>query len=396
MPSCKVKSYKFHKEDVRLPVRTVQAIWKAQMDWEGYRRNPDGGKMSAPTSLHYYEPDGLVYCGMTSWVNQLLFTFDPDTKQFKDLEFQNREFCEPWDMKIHRSFEPDDDGTILFATACLHNFADQPYAPGGRIFRLHPKSGEIEVLGRPVARDYIQTIAFDRKRKIVYGNCFPNGGSFRFDVKTSCTSFPSEHVSSHKARCDNEGNLWGESRTSTKSIPFVSEEELGMMVIWNAPTGSPVFYKYNPDDGYQHLDEGLPLINGQCQGLSNLLDVGDGGMWMGTSVGRLYRADKKTGAVEQVAENVGGRLEGIGHDPERGLLFLAGGSFYQTAVFVVDIEKRKLISDYWPLADPDTGDRCVIVHALCNTKRNGTHLVYIGETDNPNRAGYLWECEIEV
>ena len=49
-----------------------------------------------------------------------------------------------------------------------------------------------------------------------------------------------------------------------------------------------------------------------------------------------------------------------------------------------------------PVADHETAERCIIVHALTLTKRNGTYLAYIGETDNPNRAGHLWECQIKL
>lgn len=395
MASCKVTARKF--QDIRIPLRTLKAIGQAGWVFDNYRADPDMGKMVSFVSLYYHEPNGLVYCGLTSYTGQVLITFDPESKEFRDLEYQNRDFYEPFDVKIHRSFEPDGEGNILFAIAGLHDLKSNPEAEGGRIFRLRPDTEEIEVLGRPVRHDYIQTIAYDKARKIVYGNCYPMGNSFGFDLKTSRTFPISEGVSAHKARCDNEGNLWGISTTHSRPIPHVGAEDLEIMrEIFKTGTSIPLFYKFNPDDGYQFLQDGLPLISGGQQGIANSLDVGDGYMYVGTSSGRLYRVSKKTGRAQQIAENIGGRLEGIAHDPERGLLFLGGGTFYLTHVFVVDLEKRRVISDFWPVADETTGDRCIIVHALCATKRNGSYLVYLGETDNPNRSGHLWECEIKI
>jgi len=395
MASCKVKSYRF--QDIRMPLKTVMAIKEAGWDFDEFAADPEIRDMISFVSLHYHEPNGIVYCGLTSYAAQILITFDPDTKKFTDLEFQNNDLAEPFDTKIHRSLEPDDDGTILFAIAGLHTIKNHPEARGGRIFRLYPDTNKIEVLVRPVPRDYIQTIAFDRKRKIVYGNCHPILNSFGFDLKTSEVFQMTESVSGHKARCDNEGNLWGTSDTRTIPIPYVGAEDLEIMrERFKVPVGTPLLYRYNPDDGYHYFKDGLPLINGRPQYISNSLDVGDGGIYMGTTHGRLYRVDKRTGAVRQMCDHIGGRLEGIAYDPERGLLFLGGGSLYLTNVFVFDVEKKKLVGGFWPVADTETGDRCIIVHALCLTKRNGSYLAYIGETDNPNRAGYLWECEIKI
>jgi hypothetical protein len=384
---------------VHLPVRTVQAYTKLPpaVMYDKIAQDPVYSKMISFVSLYYHPADGQVYCGLTSFKNQILITFDPEKKTFKDLEFQNSSVCERFDVKIHRSLEPDDDGTVLFATAGLHALESHPEAEGGRIFRYHPDSGKIDAIARPVRQDYIQTIALDKKRQVVYGNCYPIGNAFRYEIKTGKTTLMKDGVTAHKARCDKEGNLWGIAQTRFNPMPLVAGEDLeALQEFFHSPGRIPLLFKYNTDDGYQYLPDGLPLLSGHAQSLANGLDVGDGGMYLCTSAGRLYRVDKKTGEVQQIADNIGGRLEGIDYDAERGLLFLGGGSFYQTTVFVVDVEKREVISDFWPVADLDTGERCIIVHALCATKRKDSYMVYLGETDNPNRSGYLWECDIKI
>ena len=395
MASCNITAHKF--QDVRLPLKKALAMRDEQIPFDALQADPDMGKMISFVSLHVHEPNGLLYCGLTSFANQILISFDPDTKRFTDLEYQNRDECERFDVKIHRSFEPDGEGNILLAIAGLHDPKTNPEAPGGRIFRLRPDTGDLEVLGRPMPPDYIQTFAYDRHRRIFYGNGYPLEKTFRFDLDSGKTVELDEPIEAHKARCDQEGNLWELSQRYSRAIHHVTDDDLDVMRhYYNTTERIPLLYRYNPDDGYQYLDEGLPLVSSGPQVLANGLDIGDGGMYLTTNHGGLYRVDKSTGQVEEIAFHAGGRLEGIGYDPKRGLLFLGGGTFYLTHVFVVDVEKRGRITPFWPIADQAQNIRCIIVHALTVTERNGKYLVHIGETDNPDRSGYLWECEIQM
>lgn len=395
MATCKITAHKF--QDVHIDLKKALAIRDLELSFDQMQADDEIGKLISFVSLHYHEPNGLLYCGLTSFANQVLISFDPDTKKFIDLEYQSRDICERFDVKIHRSFESDGQGNILMAMAGLHDPKVNPEAEGGRLLRLYPDSGEIEVLGRPMPRDYIQTFAYDHHRRIFYGNGYPLRKTFRFDLDSEKTIELEEDIYAHKSRCDSEGNLWELSRVNTRPIHHVPEEDLEMMRTYFETTDRiPLLYKYNPDDGYQFFDEGLPLVSGGAQTLANGLDVGDGGMYLSTNRGGLYRVDKATGQVDEIAFHPGGRLEGIAYDKNRGLLFLGGGTFYLTHVFVVDVEKRRVITPFWPLADTDQNVRCIIVHDLTVTQRNGHYLVHIGETDNPNRSGYLWECDIQI
>jgi hypothetical protein len=395
MPSCVSRARQF--QNLRFPLDTVLAMREVKWTFDMRQADPEWGSLISFTSLHYHQPTGQLYCGLTSEANQLLIAFDPDEKQFTDLGFQDQDFCERYDTKIHRSFEPDGEDSILFATAALHEIETNLDAEGGRIFRFWPDSGEMQPLARPVRRDYIQTIAYDPRHQLVYGNCYPMGNSFIHSLKTDTTTYPDEPIDGHKIRCDCDGNLWGLSGTRHKPIPHVSAMDLRIMhEYFNQPYQTPLLYRYNPDDGYEYLDDGLPLVNGRCQQLANGLDIGDGGMYLTTSIGMLYRVDKQSGAIDEIAFLGAGRLEGIAYDPERGLLFLGGGQMYQTHVFVVDVETRQRITPMWPVADEQTGERCIIVHDLAVTQRDGAYLVYTGETDNPNRSGHLWESEIRL
>ncbi|RKY66045.1 MAG: hypothetical protein DRQ02_09410, partial [Candidatus Latescibacterota bacterium] len=40
------------------------------------------------TTVMYNPNDGLVYCGLTAYDNDLLWTFDPETKEFRSCGYQ--------------------------------------------------------------------------------------------------------------------------------------------------------------------------------------------------------------------------------------------------------------------------------------------------------------------
>ena len=87
----------------------------------------------------------------------------------------------------------------------------------------------------------------------------------------------------------------------------------------------------------------------------------------------------------------GGRLEGMDFGRD-GLLYMGGGSMYCTRISVYDRESGK-VTDLGPIYDPERDETCIIVHALAVTD-DGT--LYIGETDNPERSGFLWECKPQL
>ena len=207
MTTCKITAHKF--QDVRVDLKKALAIRDLELSFDQMQADDEIGKLISFVSLHYHEPNGLLYCGLTSFANQVLISFDPDTKQFVDLEYQNRDICERFDVKIHRSFEADGQGNILMAIAGLHDPQVNPEAEGGRLLRLYPDSGEIEVLGRPVPGEYIQTFAYDRGRRIFYGNGYPlrrPSASIWTPAKPSNsnrTSTPTKPVATTKATSGN-------------------------------------------------------------------------------------------------------------------------------------------------------------------------------------------------
>jgi len=379
--TCQVKAYDLGVHRVSLGL--VQAA--RSFTFDQYQTNEPFNKFVSFVSLLYHPGTRLVYCGLTSWTTDLLYAFDPKSKQFESMNFPS--IADRFDTKIHRSLELDDDGTIVGAVAGLHSYATHPEAAGGKLFTFDPVKKRYDVLGIPSPYDYIQSIALDRKRKLIYGNGYPLNTQFGFDIKTR-KPFPMKWIGGHKLRCDNEGCLWGQS-TELMRWPGINDEaEQIAKAVFTIQTSSPRLYKYTPDQGYTVFDSYLYPVGGQNPAIANLIDGNDGFMYVGGSNGALYRVDKETGACDFLAmASPGGRLEGIAIGPD-GRLYLGGGSFYCTRVSAYDRRTGKL-TDLGPIHDPERDETCIIVHALAITD-DGT--IYIGETDNCERSGFLWEC----
>lgn len=321
------------------------------------------------TTLEYNPADGLVYCGITCADNDILFTFDPASKQFESLHYDR--VGEKYDVKIHRSLVLDDDGLFYGATAGLIEPFQYLDAPGGKVFSLDIKTKEIKILGIPCPHEYIQCIAMDKKRKIVYGYTWPSHKFFRFDVKTGkSTNFECIGAGPHIPAVDDDGNLWG------------SWAMFG--------GGDKRLMRYHPDEGIDFIRTLLPKMHGADGGdIDGMLNGGDGYIYIGTVTGGLIRLDPKNVEFEYLGKPYPGtRLAGlcVGKD---GLLYGGGGENYNTFIFAYDREKNKFYENV-KLHDPDKNTSCVIVHHICITD-DGT--IYAAETDNLERSGFLWECK---
>jgi hypothetical protein len=323
------------------------------------------------TTVEYNPDNGLVYCGITAADNDIIWTFDTQTKKFQSLHYEK--VGEKFDIKIHRSLILDDTGIIYGATAGLIEPFEYLQAPGGKIFSINPATDEIKILSIPVPHEYIQNIALDKKRKIIYGFTWPSHKFFRYDIKTN-TSINFETVGSHPhiPAVDDDGNLWGQ---------------------WSLFGNAPAYLlKYSLKENKIHfLREGLPKIYTADTGaIDGMLNGGDGYIYIGTVSGGLIKLNPKNHEVEYLGKPYPGtRLAGlvIGKD---GLIYGGGGENYNTFIFAYDREKKKFYN-LGRVYDPDINDNCVIVHHITITEDK---TIYAAETDNLERSGFLWECKV--
>jgi len=322
------------------------------------------------TTLRYNADDGLIYCGLTSADGDIFYTFNPKTKEYTSLNF--REIADQYDVKIHRSLEYD-QGVYYGATAGLHPVQERLKAGGGKLFRYDPKTKKYDLLSRPVKLDYIQTITMDRKRKILYGFTYPVSKFFRYDILTD-TAYDFDYVGAcpHIPAVDDDGYVWGQYE------------------------GNQLF-KYHPDEGFTWFNHGVPIMHlwGQAKtwsGTDGMIKMNDGYIYIGATDGALHRLDPKTAEVEYLGKpHTSCRLAYLAEGPD-GLLYGGAGASYDTTIFFRYDRKARNFDVLGKIYDAELKKSCFIVHDVAMTP---DFRLYAAETDNPDRAGYLWELKVK-
>jgi len=345
------------------------------------------GDWVAFTTVLYCPEDGLVHCGLTRFNNDILYVFDPAGETFRSLNY--RKVAEPFEVKIHRSLVIHDDGYIYGATALLHDIDQAASAPGGKIFRYRPGGeGGIEILGMPVPHAYIQSLALDRKRNILYGFTFVPEQMFRFDIKTrmatdlgligSCLFIGQ----AHRPCVDDQGVVWGTwgSYYSRGSLPTEGHRVC--------------LLRYHPDrEKLDFLQYGL---DGEGVSSTEMIDEavngGDGYLYLGTRSGKLYRLDPRM-ARPVFLGKPGFYLQRLG-----GIVVTADGRMYLTAgdkdgarVFRYHMHRGEF-DDLGPIYDPLRRVSAEKIHCLTMDEKRG--ILYGGEIDNVRRSSYLWSMRL--
>jgi hypothetical protein len=319
--------------------------------------------------------DGLLYCGVTAFNNDILHVFDPETKRFRSLGYA--QVAEPFEIKVHRSLELAANGTIYGATACLHGLDRRREAPGGALFTYTPKTESLQKLGIPVRHDYIQTISLDDGRGLIYGQTYPVFNFFVYHLADGRTDdFGYLGSITHISALDDQGCLWG---------------------TWDNVQHH--LFKYDPAAGdivyFQHgLPEGAKMANIMYPGagpVDTMINGGDGYLYIGTTGGTLVRLDPATAEVKYLGRPYASRrMPGLKVWRD-GLLLGVVGDTDLSYLFTYDRETGAF-TDLGPIVDSETGLPLYRTHDLAIV--DDRH-VYVAETDVPSRSGYLWECEVE-
>lgn len=347
--------------------------------------------------------DGMIYCGLNSLDGDLLYRFDPAKETFEGLG--TRQWTDRYDVKIHRTLLANpDDGCLYFGTSLLHDLDDQKQARGGKLVRYDPSTGRYELLATPAPRLYLQSIAADWSRAVIYSFTYPAESVIRTDLRTRQSELVAYIGNSlmlaqpHNAVVDRNGWLWG-TWAETRA--------------WDEITGpQPIrLFKYHPGrDELIGFDHGLPrwdqpeqllpelapatAVSGALAGTRHRTDHGfcdsmayDGGRYIyaGTVAGVLCRIDIDTGKVEKLANAVStGRFPALAI--QDGVLHGAGGMNGQTQLIRWDTRSDRL-ERFSDLEDRAIGQRPARIHELA-VADDGR--VYLGENDNHDRSSYLW------
>lgn len=346
-----------------------------------------------------------LFCGLNSIDGDLLYRFDPTSGAFTSLDTQR--WADPFDSKIHRALLEDPQGELYFGTSLLHDADQQHEAVGGKLVKYDPVRDRYEVLGIPEPHLYIQSIAADWSRGLLYAFTYPAELLVRFDLHTR-TSTRLAYLGNalnlaqpHNAVVDRSGTLWG-TYAETRA--------------WDETPGPcPIrLFRYHPDCGFTWFDHGLSRRDDPDQLLADppqryavdeelsetrhrhdlgfcdaMAYDGDRYIYAGTVAGVLCRIDTQDGSVAKVAHAMpSGRLPAL--TVQDGVLYMAGGMKGRTQALRWRIGAETL-EDLGELVDERTGDRPARIHDLAVSDDG---VLYLAENDNHQRSAYLWSLTL--
>ena len=114
-------------------------------------------------------------------------------------------------------------------------------------------------------------------------------------------------------------------------------------------------------------------------------------IYIGATDGSLHRLDPKTAHVDYLGKpHTSSRLTYLAIAPD-GMLYGAAGASYDTTMAFRYDRQTRVFESLGLMKDEEIDKSCFIVHHVCMTP---DYTMYAAETDNPDRAGYLWELGV--
>ncbi len=331
-----------------------------------------GGQIGTAFTCLLWHP-GLekLICGSTSFAGDLLHTFDPATGEFECLDYGR--FGEPYEMKIHRALELGGDGCVYGASSCLHDVNKRHLAPGGRIFRWDPRTREFSHVGMPCPPDYIQTISLDWSRRMIYGMTYPvfNFFAWSLDERALVHSHFMESIW-HVGAIDEDGGYWG---------------------TWGTDRN---LFRYDPvENSCEFFNHGLPPALGSALyhgtwPVDSMVAAREGLIYIGLLSCEIYALDPATAELAYVGRPLPSERCPSLAEGDDGLIYGVGGNNNDVRVFTYDRQTNSF-DIIGILRDSIYNEPCFRPHDIVKVGET----LYIGETDNPARAGNLWECTLE-
>ena len=202
----------------------------------------------------------------------------------------------------------------------MHDLDQQHAAEGGKLVRFDPRTQTYHLIGVPMPHLYIQSIAADWARGLIYGFTYPAEAVFRTDLATGASTLlayltnATMFVQPHNAIVDKDGWLWG-----TCAETRAWDETVGRIPVR--------LFKYHPEgDRFVWFEHGLSRREEKTQlladppqppGASSAMGEtrhkedfgfcdsmaydGDRYIYAGTTAGVLCRIDTQSGDVEKLA-----------------------------------------------------------------------------------------------
>jgi hypothetical protein len=375
----KLKNRNFGKEwsdrvEDKLNYKDLKSDRRWRQDWISF----DG--------VVYHQAAKRVYCGITSFAADIFKIFECRTAKFIDTDFAR--IANPYDAKFHRSMQLTRDGRALYtASALLHDVDNYWDAPGGGIFRHDIQKGKTTRLGIPLPHNYIQSIALDEKRGVIYSMHFTPERLSVFDLATK-KARDLGPIGSGMAMgqgenilLDDAGNAWcGWNVTRAwQSLSGVDSHRL---------------CRYNPKKGrIEFFSTGLPRGDGSrgTAKVEGLFNLGTGCLYASGGNGSLYRIDPKTARAKYLGTPIPDRRSRL-----TSLAMHADGWAYG----ITGRDGRCQLLRFNPQDDRyELGPAIVTEDGVAMWQAHDVTMtpdgiLYAGENDHLHRSSYLWEIQL--
>lgn len=329
--------------------------------------------------------NNLVYCGITSFDADIFWAWNRSTQSWQDCGFGA--VGNEYDAKFHRSMELTSDGSTLFgATALLHDIDRYWEASGGGIFRHNTKNNVTEKLGIPLPHNYIQSIALDEERGVIYAMHYTPECLSVFDLETQTARYLGPIGSGggmaqgENILLDDDGSAWC---------------GWGITRAWQPSPGADAFRlcKYSPHEEkiifYEH---GLPRADGEYgfAKVEGLFNFGTGCLYASGDNGSLYRIETQSGAAKYLGTPIKDR-------PSRLTSLIMKGD-YAYGITGRNGDCRLLRFDprdeSFELGEKIVDENSVAMWQCHDVSFAPDGVLYAGENDHPQRSSYLWEIAL--
>jgi len=327
-------------------------------------------------AMRWHPKRRRLFLGCTSTGGDILVEFDPAKGTFRSCGYARSGLRGPTEDKIHKGLWLDEEEDALyFGTASLAPAPRTVGRPGGSLVRYRIAERKFERLARPVVGSHIQATIYDRARRMIYFYTLPALGFGVFDLrKRKLVRHDAMGSIPHIGCLDDAGGVWGTYGFSAQAFfRYVPEEDR-----YEFPTGCV----------FPCAVDGANVAYKGSGPVDSLLNGGDGWLYAGSTLGEFFRIEPRSGKVEHLGKPFPGKRLPAMCLADDGMIYLSGGQDKKTMLGRYD-RATGSIEKLGPVADR-RGRACFRAHEIAVV--DGT--AYIGETDNQQRSGYLWACEV--
>jgi hypothetical protein len=354
--------------------------FKASSDEEAYARSARSREFRTRrysfVSMRWHRGRKRLFIGTTNPGGDLLVEFNPGSGRFRTCSYHRSGLRGETEAKIHKGIWLDErDDSLVFATSTLSPISHTIDTPGGKLLRYHIADRRFEVVAQPMRGQYYQATSYDPARDRAYLFSLPGLGFAVVDTATgTLLRFDTMESIPHIGAIDDDGGVWG-----TWSI------------------GRHAFFRYLPDEDRYEFPKGCAFPEAAQAAsvmypgagpIDSMINGGDGFLYAGSARGEVVRIHPQSKEIKYLGKPFPGiRLPGmtVGDD---GYLYMCGGSDGAPHLARYDRDAEQL--EYLGRIVADDGTTCYRCHEIVAV--DGT--IYVGETDNRERSGYLWACEV--